>query len=246
MAPERTHDSGGAFATRSAPIRVLIVDDQNLVREGIRSLLALTDEVDVVDDCADGDEALAALARVDVDVVLLDLRMPVRDGIATLTAMRERGIDVPVLVLTTFDDDELVLAALRAGARGYLLKDVTLEQLLAGVRTLAAGNTLLQPALTDRLLRAISRLPRDVDPARPLGGLTERELAVLRLAASGWSNRQIARGLYLAEGTVKNHMSSVLTKLGVTDRTRAVLRALESGILSTEHGDTARRPGSGE
>lgn len=215
----------------SAPIRVLVVDDQTLVREGIRGLLALSSEVEVVGDCADGDEALEFLARQDADVVLLDLRMPGRDGIATLQAMRERGIDAPVLVLTTFDDDELVLGALQAGARGYLLKAVTLEQLLGGVRTLAAGGTLLQPSLTDRLLRTVAR--PNPDAWHPQDPLTSRELDVLRLAATGWSNRQIAQGLHLAEGTVKNHMSSVLLKLGVNDRIKAVLKALESGMLAS-------------
>lgn len=218
----------------SAPIRVLVVDDQTLVRKGILSLLALSDEIDVVGEGSDGDEALALLATTEVDVVLLDLRMPVRDGISTLTAMAERGDPTPALVLTTFDDEELLLAALRAGAKGYLLKDVTLDQLVSGVRCLAAGGTLLQPALTERLLRAVAT------GAISLGGLpqpeplTDRELDVLRLAAVGWSNREIARGLHLAEGTVKNHMSSVLLKLGVRDRTRAVLRALETGILTPQ------------
>jgi DNA-binding NarL/FixJ family response regulator len=164
-------------------------------------------------------------------VVLLDLRMPGRDGIATLEAMAERGIEVPVLVLTTFDDDELVLAALRAGARGYLLKDVTLEQLISAVRALAAGGTLLQPALTERLLRVVSQRPKAEPEQSHREPLTGRELDVLRLAAIGWSNREIASGLHLAEGTVKNHMSSVLLKLGVRDRTRAVLLALSEGLL---------------
>jgi DNA-binding NarL/FixJ family response regulator len=212
--------------------RVLVVDDQAIVREGIRSLLELSDEVEVVGECADGEEALAFLTHTDVDVVLLDLRMPGRDGIGTLEAMSDRGIDVPVLVLTTFDDDELVLAALNAGARGYMLKDVTLQQLLGGIRTLCSGGTLLQPALTDRLLRAVSAGARPTRANLPIEQLTDREADVLRLAASGWSNRQIAQGLHLAEGTVKNHMSSVLLKLGVTDRTKAVLRALETGILN--------------
>lgn len=228
------------------PIRVLIVDDQHLVREGIRSLLALSDEVDVVGDCDDGDEALEFLAGGEADVVLLDLRMPRRDGIATLDAMRERGLQVPVLVLTTFDDDELVLGALRSGAKGYMLKDVTLEQLLGGIGAVAGGGTLLQPALTDRLLRAVARLPHEPAQSPPPDDLTDRELDVMRLAASGWSNRQIAQGLYLAEGTVKNHMSSVLMKLGVADRTKAVLRALELGILASESGSAGDRSSSGE
>ena len=202
------------------------------MREGFLSLLSLSPEVEVVGDSADGDEALRFLADNEADVMLLDLRMPRRDGIATLRAMQERGIGVPVLVLTTFDDDELVLAALHAGAKGYMLKDVTLEQLISGIRALADGGTVLQPALSDRLLRAVARSPLSIDPLPHYEPLTARELDVLRLAASGWSNAQIAQGLFLAEGTVKNHMSNVLLKLGVTDRTKAVLTALADGILS--------------
>lgn len=220
----------------SAPARVLLVDDQTLVRQGIRSLLELSDAIEVVGEGADGDEALHVLATTAVDVVLLDLRMPGRDGISTLHAMAERGLEVPVLVLTTFDDEELVLAALRAGAKGYMLKDVTLEQLVGGVRSLAAGGTLLQPSLTERLLRAVADRDVSLDGVASPVPLTARELDVLRLAAAGWSNREIAHGLYLAEGTVKNHMSNVLLKLGVRDRTRAVLKALESGLLAS--GDT--------
>lgn len=215
-----------------APVRVLLVDDQTLVRQGIRGLLSLTPDVEVVGEGADGDEALLLLAECDVDVLLLDLRMPGRDGIATLEAMRERDLHIPVLVLTTFDDEELVLQALRGGARGYLLKDVTLEQLVSAVRSLASGGTVLQPALTERLLQAMVERPEIIEGIRRPEPLTARELDVLRLAAAGWSNREIAHGLHLAEGTVKNHMSSVLLKLGVRDRIRAVLRALELRLLT--------------
>ena len=216
-------------------ITVGVVDDQTLVRQGIRSLLALPDGIEVVAEAADGDEALALVEQHRPDVLLLDLRMPGRDGIATLTALRDRGDETPVLVLTTFDDDELVLEALRAGAHGYLLKDVTLDQLVDAIRTLAQGRTLIQPAVTDRLLRAITKrpqpAPRDVLPH--VEPLTERELEILRLLASGFSNREIADALHLATGTVKNHVSTVLLKLGSRDRTRAVLRALELGLLAT-------------
>jgi DNA-binding NarL/FixJ family response regulator len=212
-------------------IRVAVVDDQTLVRQGIRSLLALSDEIDVVADATDGDEALAVLEAHDVDLLLLDLRMPRRDGIATLEALRARGKHVPVIVLTTFDDDELALNALRAGARGYLLKDVTLDQLVGAIRTVAAGGTLLQPALTDRLLRAVSERGTDVTGIAGPDPLTDRELDTLRLVAAGYSNREIASALHLAPGTVKNHVSNVLLKLGVRDRTRAVLRALDLGLL---------------
>jgi DNA-binding NarL/FixJ family response regulator len=214
-------------------IRVAIVDDQTLVRQGIRSLLALSDEIDVVAEAGDGDEALTVLDTVDVDVLLLDLRMPRRDGVATLEALGARGSEVPVIVLTTFDDDDLALSALRAGARGYLLKDVTLEQLVGAIRTVATGGTLLQPGLTDRLLRAASGHATEVTGIdRPLP-LTDRELDTLRLVAAGYSNREIAAALHLAPGTVKNHVSNMLLKLGVRDRTRAVLRALDLGLLDT-------------
>lgn len=211
--------------------RVAIVDDQTLVRQGIRSLLGLSSEIEVVAEGADGDEALDIVARGGVDVVLLDLRMPRRDGIAALEAMRDRGDTVPVLVLTTFDDDDLVLRALRAGARGYLLKDVTLEQLIGGIRTVATGATLLQPGMTDRLLRAAARRSTTVTGIERPEPLTRRELDVLRLVAAGYSNNEIASALHLASGTVKNHVTNVLLKLGVRDRTRAVLRALDLGLL---------------
>ncbi|MCK6211716.1 response regulator transcription factor [Georgenia sp. EYE_87] len=210
--------------------RVAIVDDQTLVRQGIRSLLSLSD-IEVVGEGEDGDDALELVATHDVDVLLLDLRMPRRDGIATLEALADRGSAVPVLVLTTFDDDELVLRALRAGAKGYLLKDVTLDQLVGAIRTLADGGTILQPGLTDRLFRAVAAAPAGVDGLERPEPLTARELDVLRLAARGYSNTEIASALHLAPGTVKNHLSNVFLKLGVRDRTRAVLRALDLGIL---------------
>ncbi|MEU3270062.1 response regulator transcription factor [Saccharomonospora sp. NPDC006951] len=223
-------------------IRVGIVDDQTLVRHGIRSLLELSPEVSVIGEASDGDEALAMLTSDGdeaPDVLLLDLRMPGKDGIDTLTAMRAAGLTTPTLVLTTFDDDELVLRALRAGAKGYLLKDVTLEQLIDAIRVLASGGSLVQPALTDRLLKATDQLPTpdDFDDLPPPLPLTDREQEILRLLAGGFANREIATALHLAEGTVKNHVSSLLTKLGVRDRTRAVLRALQHGLLteSTDH-----------
>ncbi len=212
-------------------IRVCLVDDQTLVRHGIRRLLELSDEVEVVAEADDGMTALEAVGRSRPDVVLLDLRMPRHDGIWTLEALRESGVEVPVLVLTTFDDDELVLQALRAGARGYLLKDVTLEQLVGAVRTLAEGGTLVRPAITDRLLRSLHAGTLGEAEGVPPAPLTERETEVLRLMAAGLSNREIAQSLFLAEGTVKNHVSNVLLKLGSRDRTRAVLRALHHGLL---------------
>lgn len=211
--------------------RVVVVDDQTLVRHGIRTLLDIA-HVEVVGEADDGAAALEVIAQEAPDVVLLDLRMPRYDGLWTLRHLRDRGIEVPVLVLTTFDDDTLVLDALRSGARGYLLKDVTVEQLTHAVQTLADGGTLIAPSITDRLLRAI-RAGAEPAPeaAVPAQDLTEREQEVLRLMAEGYPNRQIAQALFLAEGTVKNHVSTILLKLGARDRTNAVLRALRDGLL---------------
>jgi DNA-binding NarL/FixJ family response regulator len=206
------------------------VDDQALVREGIRTLLQVAG-IDVVAEAADGAEALVAIEAHDPEVVLMDLRMPRHDGIWALERLRERGLAVPVLVLTTFDDDTLVLRALRAGARGYLLKDVTIAQLARAVRVLAEGGTLMSPSITDGLLRALRADPPDADDALPPQPLTGREIEVLRLVAEGCSNREIAELLHLAEGTVKNHLSTILQKTGSRDRTSAVLRALREGLL---------------
>ncbi|WP_223881034.1 response regulator [Nesterenkonia ebinurensis] len=216
-------------------VRVMVVDDQTLVRQGIRTLLELGG-ITVMAEAGDGAEALTLLDEAAEDqvpeVVLLDLRMPRYDGLWLLQQLQAAGREIPVLVLTTFDDDTLVLEALRAGARGYLLKDVTVEQLAAAVQALAEGGTLIAPSITDRLLRAIKSAPA---PAGASGvvveSLTEREVEVLRLVAEGYSNRQIADLVHLAEGTVKNHISSILIKLGARDRTNAVLRAIREGVL---------------
>ncbi|RKF29011.1 DNA-binding response regulator [Micromonospora globbae] len=211
--------------------RVVVVDDQTLVRQGIRRLLDLAG-IEVVGEADDGATALDVIVAHRPDVALLDLRMPHRDGIWTLRQLSDRAVDVPVLVLTTFDDDALLLDAVRAGARGYLLKDVTLEQLTRAVETLASGGTLIAASITDRLLRAIRSAPAPVGVAGSTPQeLTGRELEVLRLVAEGYTNREIAGALFLAEGTVKNHVSTILLKLGARDRTNAVLRALHEGIL---------------
>jgi DNA-binding NarL/FixJ family response regulator len=213
-------------------IRVCLIDDQTLVRQGIRSLLELTEDIEVVAEAADGREGLAAIEASTPDVVLLDLRMPHLDGLGVLRALQGRGEAPPVLILTTFDDDELVLAGLRLGARGYLLKDVSLDQLVSAVRALVEGRTLLQPAVTERLLRSLQQreVPRK-DALAYAEALTERETEVIRLMAGGYSNKEIARALGLSEGTVKNHVSTILSKFGVRDRTRAVLKALEQGVV---------------
>ncbi|QEW03168.1 response regulator [Microbacterium lushaniae] len=212
--------------------RVVIVDDQALIRQGIGGLLAVAG-IEVVGEAGDGSAAIGIILDACPDVVLLDMRMPQYDGVWTLQELQRRDIDVPVLVLTTFDDDVLVLDALRAGARGYLLKDVTLDQLTSAVQILADGGTLIAPALTDRMLRALRSGPSPAgSDAPPAQRLTDREREVLRLVASGYANREVAEALFLAEGTVKNHLSAILTKLGARDRTNAVLRALHEGLLS--------------
>jgi DNA-binding NarL/FixJ family response regulator len=210
-------------------IRVLIADDQMLVRQGIRTLLEMDREISVVGEAADGAEAIERVLATPVDVLLLDIRMPGEDGIAVLRKLSGRNALPPTLILTTFDDSDVVLDGIRAGARGFLLKDVSYQQLLAAIRAVAGGATVFQPAVTERLLRAGTALHLDMETPREQ--LTVREAEVVRLMAGGYSNREIAEALGTAEGTVKNHVSSILAKFGVRDRTRAVLKALESGVL---------------
>ncbi len=210
-------------------IRVFIADDQLLVREGIRTLLELDGEIAIAGEAEDGAEAIEKVRACTVDVLLLDVRMPRKNGLEVLEALALANSLPPTLVLTTFDDAAVVLEAIRAGARGFMLKDVSYRQLIDAIRAVAAGATVFQPAITQRLLRAADVLPRN--PVAPMDELTERELQVVRLMAGGFSNKEIAHALGTAEGTVKNHVSSVLSKLGARDRTRAVLRALEARLL---------------
>jgi DNA-binding NarL/FixJ family response regulator len=212
-------------------IRVCIVEDQTLVRHGIRSLLDLTQDMKVVAEAFDGDEALSIIPKAKPDVVLLDIQLPKRNGIEVLRALKESNQLPPTLILTTFDDDKLVLDGIRAGARGFLLKDVTLKQLTEAIRTLKAGGTLIKPAITERILRGLEQAKPEFASLDPPDPLTERETEVLRLMVAGHSNREIADAFGMSEGTVKNHVSSILSKLGVRDRTRAVLKALELGFI---------------
>ena len=212
-------------------IRIVLVDDQTLVRQGIRSLLELSGDIEIVAEASDGEEGLAAIRRERPDVVLLDVRMPKKGGIDVLRDLQADGNAPPAILLTTFDDDEVLLAGMKAGARGYLLKDVSLEQLTGAVRTVAGGGTVIRPAITERVLRGLEHVRRDFDALSPPDPLTKREVEILRLMAGGYSNREIADALGTAEGTVKNHASSILSKLGVRDRTRAVLKALELGYI---------------
>lgn len=212
-------------------IRIVLVDDQTLVRRGIKGLLDLTDDLRVVGEAADGDEAVTVVQEAGPDVVLLDVRMPKRSGVEVLRVLQAAGCQPPTILLTTFDDDEALLQGMRAGARGFLLKDVSFETLTQAIRDVAAGRTLIRPAVTERVLRGLDRLHADFECLDPADPLTAREVEVLRLMAGGYSNREISEALGTSEGTVKNHASSILSKLGVRDRTRAVLKGLELGYI---------------
>lgn len=212
-------------------IRVMLVDDQTLVRQGVRSLLDLADDIEVVEEAADGQAAINLVPDTQPDVLLLDMRMPGKNGLDVLRELGARNALPPTIILTTFDDDELVLEGLRAGARGYLLKDVTLEELLNAVRTVAEGKTLVRVGITERLMQGLGKMQTEFDSLEQPDPLTDRETEILRLMAGGYSNKEIAAALNVAEGTVKNHVSSVLSKMGVRDRTRAVLKALEHGLI---------------
>ena len=212
-------------------IEVCLVDDQTLVRQGIRSLLELSDSIRVVAEAGDGMQAVETIPRVKPDVVLLDMRMPGMSGLDVLNALASTNQLPPTIILTTFDDDQLVLAGLKAGARGYLLKDVSLDQLVDAVKTVAAGGSLVAPVVTQRLLSGLERMQNEFTSLDRPDPLTDRETEILRLMAGGYSNKEIANSLGVAEGTVKNHVSNILSKLGVRDRTRAVLKAFELGIV---------------
>jgi DNA-binding NarL/FixJ family response regulator len=213
-------------------IRVFLVEDQALVREGIQSLLALDSEMAVVGTAADGETALSEIPKCGADIVLLDMRLPRLSGIEVLRRLSGAGRLPATIILTTFDDEEALLEAIRAGARGYLLKDVSLAELVRAIRVVADGGTLVQPIVSERVVRGVEAAEPDFPRLEPADRLTEREIEVLRLLTGGYSNREIARALKVAEGTVKNHVSSILSKLGVRDRTRAVLQAVRAGYLS--------------
>lgn len=214
-------------------MKLLLADDETLVRQGIRRLLELDPRMEIAAEAADGLEALKGIEENPPDVVLLDVRMPRLDGLGVLRALRERPGAPPCLVLTTFDDRTLILEAIREGAKGFLRKDVSLAQLVEAIEALAAGGTYLQPAISDSLLRGFDSardLPRS-EPVSMIEPLTPRETEVLRLMAAAYTNREIAVALGTAEGTVKIHVSNILSKMGARDRTQAVLRALEMRML---------------
>jgi DNA-binding NarL/FixJ family response regulator len=218
----------------SAPIRVVIVDDQGMVRAGFTSLLAAEPDIEVVGDAADGEAAVDLVTRLLPDVTLMDIRMPVLDGIAATRRLVRAQVATKILVLTTFDLDEYVFEALRVGASGFLLKDAPAEELAAAIRVVAAGESLLAPVVTRRVIDAFVTRAAPTSPARvdeSLGALTPRELEVLGLIARGLSNSDIAERLYVSEGTTKTHVSNLLTKLGLRDRVQAVVYAYEVGLV---------------
>ncbi|NMB88692.1 MAG: response regulator transcription factor [Chloroflexi bacterium] len=214
------------------PIRVMIVDDQALFREGLHTLLSVQADIDVVAEAGNGEEALRLAVRHQPHVVLMDLRMPVLDGVQATRRLHASLPDCKVIVLTTFDDDESVFDGLRAGAIGYLLKDVSSEKLIEAIRSAARGEYFLQPSITAKLMEEFSRLSRLHNNAHETLAepLSSREVEILKLVATGASNKEIAEILVIAEGTVKNHLTNILSKLGVKDRTSAVLKAQQLGI----------------
>ena len=206
--------------------RIALADDQALVRAGLRALLE-RQGIEIVFEADDGEHLLEQLATQRVDVILSDIRMPRLDGIEALQKLRERGDTTPVLLLTTFDDSELLLRATQAGAQGFLLKDASPEDLKAAIQRVAAGETLLQPVSTEAVRSRYQFHAVDAPKER----FSEREVAILRLLAGGYSNREIANAVFLSEGTVKNYVSEILDKLGTRDRTRAVLKAITLRII---------------
>jgi DNA-binding NarL/FixJ family response regulator len=215
------------------PIKILLVDDQPLFREGLRTLLSVHSDFEVIAEAGNGQEAINLARSHKPSVVLMDLQMPVLDGVAATRRLHEEQPDCRVIVLTTFDDDEMVFDGLRAGAVGYLLKDAPSEKLAEAIRVAARGETFLQPSVAAKVVAEFARLTRKTAERSSslIEPLSERELEILRLITKGASNREIADKLFLAEGTVKNHVTNILGKLGVRDRTQAAIKAKDVGLI---------------
>jgi DNA-binding NarL/FixJ family response regulator len=215
-------------------IRVLLADDQALFREGLETLLSVHNDIQVVGQASNGQEAVDVAAKVQPDVVLMDVRMPILDGVRATRLLKQALPKCRVIVLTTFDDDEYVFDALRSGAVGYLLKDVASARLVEAIRATARGESILEPSVAAKVIAEFTRVSSIVPSAQMeqlVEPLSERELEILALIARGYSNKEIASQLFIAEGTVKNHVTRILGKLGVRDRTQAALKARELGLL---------------
>lgn len=215
-------------------IRILIVDDQALFREGLKTLLSVQPDFEVVGEAENGEEALRLALSQHPQVALMDLRMPVMDGVTAIRRLQQELPDCKVIVLTTFDDDENVFEGLKSGAVGFLLKDVSSDKLFEAVRAAARGDYFLQPSITAKVVAEFSRLSTTAVPrpaAQLINPLSSREMEVLQLVAQGASNKEIGQTLFIAEGTVKNHLTSIFSKLEVTERMKAVLKAQELGLL---------------
>jgi len=214
----------------SDSITVLLVDDQALFREGLRTLLSVQPGIEVVGEAANGEEAIRSVEKLRPAVVLMDLQMPVLDGVAATRHIHSAQPECKVIVLTTFDDDEYVFEGLRAGAVGYLLKDVPSERLIEAIKLAARGESFLQPSVAYKVISEFARLTRKTD-RQLVEPLSNRELEILALVANGSSNKEIGAALFIAEGTVKNHLTNILGKLGARDRTQAALKARELGLI---------------
>ncbi len=212
-------------------IRILLVDDQRLMRDGLRTLLELEADFEIAGEAGDGQAALEAYDQCRPDVVLMDIRMPQMNGVEATRRLLGRDPDARVIILTTFDDDANVFEGLRAGARGYLLKDLSGAELATAIRTVMGGGALIEPSVARKVFAEFARLAPAARPAELPEPLSERELAILRLVADGLSNKEIALKLSLAEGTVKNYVTNVLAKIDARDRTQAALKARELGLL---------------
>jgi DNA-binding NarL/FixJ family response regulator len=212
-------------------IKVLLVDDQMLVREGIKSLLNLSDKIEVVGQASDGTQVLEAVGLYQPDVILLDIRMPKQDGIATLHQLKAEDVSVPTIILTTFDEHEVVLEGMKAGAKGYLLKDVPLQRLVEAIVSVHDGQMLVSPTITNTVLTGLAGMEPVQEGLEHPEPLTDKETQVLRLMAGGYSNKEISAAMHRSQGTIKNQVSAILAKLGVRDRTRAVLKSIELGLI---------------
>jgi len=215
-------------------VRILLADDHPIVRDGLRALLEIDPEFEVIAECSNGEEVLRATSALHPDIILLDLEMPVLDGVETIRRLHERPNPPRIIVFTAFDDDERIIHAIQAGANGYLLKDVPREEIFRAIRVTMSGGSLLQPVVASKLLQHVGQQPdsRTDSPSPLIEDLTERELEVLRLLAQGMPNKEIATRLVISERTAKFHVSSIMSKLGATNRTEAVALAAQRGLVT--------------